>query len=107
MHILDNLDAFIFGEEIHTDACIHTWFGNTKTALHAAIDDSSGHVVAAYFDNQETLNGYYNIYYQILTKYGIPYLFKTDKRTVFEYNKKGTTSDEIIPLHNLLMPATN
>ena len=27
-------------------------------------------------------------------KYGIPYLFKTDKRTVFEYNKKGTTSDE-------------
>ena len=83
-----------FGEEIQTDACIHIWFGNTKTALHAAIDDSTGYVVAAYFDNQETLNGYYNIYYQILTKYGIPYLFKTDKRTVFEYNKKGTTSDE-------------
>ena len=73
-----------FGEEIQTDACIHIWFGNTKTALHAAIDDSTGYV----------LNGYYNIYYQILTKYGIPYLFKTDKRTVFEYNKKGTTSDE-------------
>lgn len=83
-----------FGEEIQTDACIHLWFGKTKTALHAAIDDSTGHVAAAYFDNQETLNGYYNIYYQILTKYGIPYLFKTDKRTVFEYNKKGTTLDE-------------
>ena len=83
-----------FGEEIQTDACIHIWFGNMKTALHAAIDDSTGYVVAAYFDNQETLNGYYNIYYQILIKYGIPYLFKTDKRTVFEYNKKGTTSDE-------------
>lgn len=83
-----------FGEEIQTDACIHLWFGNTKTALHAAIDDSTGHVVAAYFDKEETLKGYYNIYYQILTKYGIPYLFKTDKRTVFEYNKKGTTLDE-------------
>ena len=83
-----------FGEEIQTDACIHRWFGNTKTALHAAIDDSTGLVVAAYFDKQETLNGYYNIYYQILTKYGIPYLFKTDKRTVFEYKKKGTTLDE-------------
>lgn len=83
-----------FGEEIQTDACIHLWFGNIKTALHAAIDDSTGHVVAAYFDSQETLNGYYNIYYQILIQYGIPYLFKTDKRTVFEYNKKGTTSDE-------------
>lgn len=83
-----------FGEEIQTDACIHLWFGNFKTALHAAIDDSTGHVVAAYFDNQETLNGYYNVYYQILVNYGIPYLFKTDKRTVFEYTKKGTTSDE-------------
>lgn len=83
-----------FGEEIQIDACIHLWFGNIKTALHAAIDDSTGQVVAAYFDNQETLNGYYNVYYQILVNYGIPYLFKTDKRTVFEYNKKGTTSDE-------------
>lgn len=83
-----------FGEEIQTDACIHLWFGKTKSALHAAIDDATGQVVAAYFDNQETLNGYYNVYYQILVKYGIPNLFKTDKRTVFEYNKKGTTSDE-------------
>ena len=83
-----------FGEEIQTDACIHLWFGNLKTALQAAIDDSTGQVVGAYFDTQETLNGYYNVYYQILVNYGIPYLFKTDKRTVFEYNKKGTTSDE-------------
>jgi len=83
-----------FGEEVQTDACIHLWFGNIKSALHAAIDDATGQVLAAYFDNQETLNGYYNIYYQILVKYGIPYLFKTDKRTVFEYNRKGTTSDE-------------
>lgn len=58
-----------FGEEVQIDASIHLWFGNQKTALHAAIDDSTGQVLAAYFDNQETLNGYYNIYYQILTKY--------------------------------------
>ena len=43
-----------FGEEIQTDACIHMWFGNFKTALHAAIDDSTGHVVAAYFDNERS-----------------------------------------------------
>lgn len=83
-----------FGEEVQMDACIHLWFGNIKTTLHAAIDDSTGQVLAAYFDTQETLNGYYNILYQILTKYGIPSLFKTDKRTVFEYNRKGTTLDE-------------
>lgn len=83
-----------FGEEIQIDACIHLWFGKEKTVLHAAIDDATGTVVAAYFDTQETLNGYYNVLFQILTNYGIPYLFKADKRTVFEYKKKGTTSDE-------------
>lgn len=58
-----------FGEEIQIDASEHLWFGNIKSFLHAAIDDSTGQVIAAYFDNQETLNGYYNIFYQILTKY--------------------------------------
>lgn len=58
-----------FGEEIQIDASEHVWFANFKCHLHAAIDDSTGQVVAAYFDNQETLNGYYNIFYQILTKF--------------------------------------
>lgn len=80
-----------FGEEIQMDACIHQWFGNTKTSLHAAIDDSTGNLVGLYFDEQETLNGYYNITKQILMNYGIPYKFKTDKRTVFEYKRKGTS----------------
>lgn len=80
-----------FGEEIQMDACIHIWFGDTKTALHAAIDDATGNLVGLYFDNQETLNGYYNITKQILMQYGIPYKFKTDKRTVFEYKRKGSS----------------
>ena len=80
-----------FGEEIQLDACIHLWFGDTKTALHAAIDDATGNLVGLYFDNQETLNGYYNITKQILMQYGIPYKFKTDKRTVFEYKRKGSS----------------
>lgn len=80
-----------FGEEIQMDACIHLWFGNTKTSLHAAIDDATGNLVGLYFDEQETLNGYYNVTKQILMKYGIPYKFKTDKRTVFEYKRKGSS----------------
>ena len=58
-----------FGEEVQIDASEHLWFGNIKSHLHAAIDDSTGQILAAYFDKQGTLNGYYNIYYQILTKY--------------------------------------
>lgn len=83
-----------FGEELQMDACIHRWFGNKKTALHAAIDDATGQVLGLYFDKEETLNGYYNITHQILSKYGIPYLIKTDKRTVFEYKKKASSKIE-------------
>lgn len=83
-----------FGEELQMDACIHRWFGNEKTALHAAIDDATGQVLGLYFNKEETLNGYYNITHQILSKYGIPYLIKTDKRTVFEYKKKASSKIE-------------
>lgn len=83
-----------FGEELQMDACIHPWFGKGKTALHTAIDDATGQVVGLYFDKEETLNGYYQITHQILSKYGIPYLIKTDKRTVFEYKKKASSKVE-------------
>ena len=74
-----------FGEIIEQDGSIHLWFGETKTCLHLAIDKATSTIVGAYFDTQETLNGYYHILYQILTKYGIPYKFLTDNRTVFNF----------------------
>ena len=79
--------AKYFGELIQMDACQDYWFGNTKTQLHAAIDDATGRILALYFDTQETLSGYYHLFYDILTKYGIPAKFLTDNRTVFYYNR--------------------
>ena len=76
-----------FGEMLQMDASPHHWFGGINTHLHAAIDDATGMIVGAYFDTQETLNGYYNVFHQIHTDYGIPYMFYTDRRTVFEYKK--------------------
>ena len=74
-----------FGEIIEQDGSIHLWFGNKKTCLHLAIDRATSIIVGAWFDNQETLNGYYHVLYQILNNYGIPYKFLTDNRTVFNY----------------------
>ena len=74
-----------FGEVIEMDGSIHLWFGDRKVCLHLAIDKATSTIVGAWFDYQETLNGYYHIFYQILTKYGIPYKFLTDNRTVFNY----------------------
>lgn len=77
-----------FGEMIQMDASLHLWFGDCKSQLHIAIDDCTGRIVGAYFDHQETLNGYYHVLHQILTDYGIPNMFYTDNRTVFEYKNK-------------------
>ena len=74
-----------FGEIIEQDGSIHLWFGDKKTCLHLAIDKATSTIVGAWFDFQETLNGYYHVLYQILTNYGIPYKFFTDNRTVFNY----------------------
>jgi len=81
-----------FGEMIQMDASLHHWFGSEKAQLHIAIDDSTSTIVAAYFDTQETLHGYYNVLHQVLQTYGIPGMFFTDNRTVFEYHKKNTSS---------------
>lgn len=76
-----------FGEQLLMDASEHLWFGITKAHLHAAIDDATGKVVGAYFDTQETLNGYYHVLYQVLISEGIPYAIQTDRRTIFTYKK--------------------
>ncbi len=83
-----------FGELIQMDASTTVWFGDQKTHLHLAVDDCSGSIVGAWFDEQETLNGYYHVLQQILENHGIPYRFFTDRRTVFEYLRKGTVSLE-------------
>ena len=83
------------GEMVQMDASVHHWFGSGKSQLHIAVDDATGAIVGAYFDKQETLNAYYHVLYQILTDYGIPYMFLTDRRTVFEYKKKNTSAVEV------------
>ena len=74
-----------FGEVIEMDGSIHLWFGDKKSCLHLSVDRATNMIPGGYFDYQETLNGYYHIFQQILTNYGIPYSFLTDNRTVFNY----------------------
>ena len=83
-----------FGELEQMDASAYEWFGNSKTTLHIAVDDATGAITGACFDKQETLSGYYHVFREILTAYGIPYKFLTDRRTVFTYKNKKSSSIE-------------
>ena len=83
-----------FGEMIQMDASEIEWVKGVKWTLHLAIDDATSRVLGAYFDTQETLNGYYHVLAQILSDYGIPAMFYTDRRTVFEYRRKNRIMDD-------------
>ena len=76
---------------IQMDASSFHWIEKEVWHLHVAIDDADGKIVGAYFDYQETLKGYYNVLHKILPNHGIPALFYTDRRTVFEYKRKKQT----------------
>lgn len=84
------------GEMIQMDASSFEFVPGQIWHLHLAVDDATGTVVGAYFDWQETLNGYYHVFHQILTHYGIPAMFYTDRRTVFEYRKKKDTASDAL-----------
>lgn len=81
-----------FGELEQMDATPYEWVPGRIWHLHLAVDDATGHIVGGWFDTQETLNGYYHVFSQILKTYGIPYKFFTDRRTVFTYKKKNSPS---------------
>lgn len=83
-----------FGELVQMDATPYEWIPGQIWHLHLAVDDATGQVTGAYFDTQETLNGYYHVLYQILLRYGIPYKLFTDRRTVFTYKKKNSPSTD-------------
>jgi hypothetical protein len=86
-----------FGELVQMDASIHPWIPDVapheKWALHLAIDDAGSVVLAAHFEGQETLRGYYRLFEKILLDYGCPEELYTDRRTVFA--SKSTTSSRL------------
>jgi len=82
------------GELVQLDASQHFWIDGEYWHLHAAIDDASGDILGAFFSKEETLNSYYHVTKQILTKHGIPHKFLTDYRTVFNDNSKNNKPDE-------------
>lgn len=95
------------GEEIQIDGTPHDWvIGAGKWTLHLAVDNATGTVVAGHFEKTECLNGYFEILEQIVTKYGIPYSFKSDNHTIFNYLHKKAPLPRTLS-HNLLMLVIN
>ena len=75
-----------FGELIQIDGSPHHWFGNDKppVTLLAFIDDATGRITAARFEESENSAGYRRLIYEHVRQYGIPVAFYSDQHSVFK-----------------------
>ncbi len=86
------------GQLIQIDATPYEWFGgNTKYALHGAIDDATGNCVALFRTQTECLYGYLETMRQCCVDFGVPQTIYSDNHTIFRSPKTGKlTMDELI-----------
>lgn len=86
------------GQLIQIDATPFEWFGgNTKFALHGAIDDATGQVVGLFLTHNECLYGYLETMRQCCVDFGVPQTVYSDNHTIFRSPKTGKlTVDELI-----------
>ena len=84
-----------FGERLEMDASSFIWIrGLGKCTLHVCIDDATGFLVGLWLEQEETLHGYYQVLQQVLETHGVPVSIRTDRRSVFIYNKRGQQTPE-------------
>lgn len=86
------------GQLIQIDATPFEWFGgNSKYALHGAMDDSTGQVVGLFLTQNECLYGYLETMRQCCLDFGVPQTVYSDNHTIFRSPKTGKlTVDELI-----------
>lgn len=79
---------------IMIDGTPHDWFQNgKKLSLHIAIDDATGELLCSWLMPTECLEGYVHMLEILVTKYGIPENFYSDKHTILISLKDGNLTN--------------
>ena len=77
------------GEMAQMDASDFDWLGNgSPIHLHGALDDATGRILALRFEEEETLEGYSELMFQMNQEGHLPREIYTDGRTIFVYDSK-------------------
>ena len=78
------------GMLVQADASPFAWFEERGpiAALHGIIDDATGHILALYFCPTECLRGYFTVLLQMLSCFGAPRAFYSDRHSIFFSPKK-------------------
>ena len=73
------------GMLIQIDGSQHRWLGDVhpQLALHLAVDDATGKVLAARFRPDEDTCGYFDLLGDLISSFGIPLALYSDRHSVF------------------------
>ena len=83
------------GALVQMDATPHDFFGTgAKCCLHGAVDDATGKIVGLYMTKNECLEGYFNVFEQMIGNFGIPASIYADRHTIFSSQTAGKLSIE-------------
>lgn len=83
------------GEMVQVDASPFDWLGNgSMLALHGAIDDATGKILALWLEPTECLFGYFHVLDRMIRTFGVPGILYSDAHTIFFSPKSGKLSVE-------------
>lgn len=81
------------GMMLQIDTSPHPWIiGRDVYSLHGAIDDATGNILALFFTDNECLEGYFQIFIDVINNHGIPLRVYCDRHTIFTSPKDGKLS---------------
>ena len=77
-----------FGELAQIDGSHHAWFEGRapRCTLYVDVDDATTKLLALYFDEQETTDGYFELARLHALAHGLPLAYYADKYSVFRVN---------------------
>ena len=88
---------------LQVDATPYAWFKGDRAryAIHGAIDDATGQVVALYMCKNECLHGYFEMFRIVIDGFGIPASIYADRHTIFQSpNSKKAEVDASIKVND-------
>lgn len=83
-----------FGELVQFDGSYHDWFENDgEECLLAAIDDATGKIVSAVFEDNEGVHAVFRFWWAYLETYGRPVAVYLDKFSTYKINRKNAVDN--------------
>ncbi len=89
-----------FGELVQFDGSYHDWFENgDEECLLAAIDDATGRIVKAMFEDNEGVQAVFRFWWQYVEVFGRPRAIYLDKFSTYKVNHKNAVDNKEFITH--------